>query len=199
MVRASNFKFEYATNEFATHQPVLHELLKRTAGPVLELGCGAGSTPLIHQFAPGRKIVTVDNDPTWLIPLKNQYENQDHQFLLVADWKEALQDPRLQGPWDVVFVDQNPWEARHESLLKFKDTAQFLLLHDSDYFPLNHIFGTLKKNIISFIDEGERDYGDIFKYWKEFFPKKPWLAATGPPTLVGSNKNPCDFNVSFDL
>lgn len=193
------FQFLYKTNCYATHQPVLYEVLRRTAGPVLELGSGKGSTPLIHHFAPGRRIITVDNDQEWLTPLKHLYEDEHHRFIHTADWNETLNSPELQGPWDAVFIDQSPWEARYLSLMKFKDTARFIVIHDCDYFPANKVFGTQKRPILDFIDEGSRDYSDVFKHWKEFFPKKPWVAESGPPTLLGSNLGPCDLDVSYDI
>jgi hypothetical protein len=193
------FRFTHRTSDYATHQPVLYRIVAMTDGPILELGCGRGSTPLLHRFARGRQIVSVDNDPHWLRLFRARYEGAGHRFVLTDDWDRTLGDGTLDGEWSVVFIDQSPWEARYRSLMRLRDRAEYIVLHDADYFPAHDIFGTQLRPITPFVDPGRRDYGDVFEHWTEFFPDKPWPAATGPPTLLGSNVRRCDVDVSFDV
>ncbi len=193
------FEFRHKTCDYSTHQPVLYELIRRTKGPILELGCGNGSTPLLSFFARGREIVTVDNDPEWFASFRSKYQSKNHQFILTDDWDKILSDPLLDRKWSLIFVDQSPWEARHRSILRFRDTAGYLVLHDSDYFPLFKVFGTVLEETVPSKKEGRRDYSDIFRYFREYYPPMPWPGPTGPPTLVGSNLNNCDLNVDFNI
>jgi len=76
---------------------------------------------------------------------------------------------------------------RHQAILALKGKARFFILHDCDYFATVGMFGRTIRPIIPFQDPGERTYGDVFKFWREYFPDKPWPGETGPPTLVGSD------------
>ena len=74
------------------------------------------------------------------------------------------------------------WEARHETIKYIKDYSQYIILHDCDYYPHENIF----------------QYSDYFKYWKIFLPPQPWPWRTGPPTLLASNYNTCDFDITYE-
>lgn len=192
------FNFRHKTCDFSTHQPVLHKLIKITDGPILELGCGRGSTPLLAYFAKGRKIVTVDNDSQWLERFRWRYESKNHRFIFTEDWEKTLNDPLLDQKWSLIIVDQSPWDARYRSILRFKDSAEYIMLHDSDYFPGTKVFGREIEPTVAYKYGGKRDYSDIFKYSREYHPPLPWPAPSGPPTLVGSNFKPCDVHVDFE-
>ena len=58
------------SNPYYTHQPVLHTLLSKTSGSILELGCGEGSTELIHKFSEkyNRRVVSIESNKQWLQP-----------------------------------------------------------------------------------------------------------------------------------
>jgi hypothetical protein len=87
-----------------------------------------------------------------------------------------------------VFIDQSPWEARTLSLEMFKEISEYVLVHDCDYFPHNNIWGKEIKPIEGPENPGQRDYSDVLKHHKEFFPIT-WQCSTGPPTLIGSQFN----------
>ena len=189
-------------DQYATHQPVLYTALKHTGGPVIEFGCGHGSTPLLHRYcvAHQRELLTLDTDRGWLDPMANDYHDLSHWYIYVNDWAEVLSDERIVGrAWSVAFVDQSPWEARHLTIQAIKHTARFIVLHDCDYYPEHEMFGKSLAPLNGSQQRGERDYGDVFKYWAEHFPPDPWLyERTGPPTLVGSNFEPCDWAVDWE-
>ena len=48
-----------------SHLPILLRAMKATTGPVLELGAGIYSTPILHALCQieGRKLVTYESDP----------------------------------------------------------------------------------------------------------------------------------------
>lgn len=193
-------KARHLYDEYATHQPVLYSALKRTGGPVIEFGCGYGSTPLLHNYCEIRKreLLSLDTDKDWIEQFAD-YASQWHTLAHVKGWEQVLSDDRIVGRrWAVALVDQAPWEARHLTLMAIRYTARFIVLHDCDYYPEHELFGVQIAPLGGTANRGERTYDDMFKYWKEHFPLDPWpYERTGPPTLIGSNFEPCDWPVDF--
>jgi len=189
----------YKSNEFATHQPVLWTYLNETEGPVLELGSGYGSTMLLHIYCQkmNRILYTVDDNPAWLNKFTSCASDM-HRFVLLnkivgnhedaSHWISFLNREEIRSAqWGLVFIDQSPWEARYHSAEILKNNAQILIIHDCDYYPENNkYFGKVIQRLQPYSTEGEYDFSDMFKYSQVYFPKKPWPAPTGPPTLAGS-------------
>ena len=185
---------------YATHQPVLYVALRHTGGPVIEFGCGHGSTPLLHRYCEARKreLLTLDTDRGW-IELFSAYQTRWHTLMHITDWATILSDEKIVGrPWAVAFVDQSPWEARHLTIQAIKHSARFVVLHDCDYYPEHGLFGVSHAGLGGTHNRGRRTYDDIFRWWREYFPLDPWpYDRTGPPTLLGSNLEACDWPVDF--
>ncbi len=185
---------------YSTHQPILYEALLRTSGTVVEFGCGEGSTKLLHRFCgeQNRQLFSFDNNRAWLNKYLG-YTSPLHKFAFVENIDRFLAKTKYEA-WrhcDVLLVDQSPMENRYEVIQALKSTAKFIVLHDCDFFPGCNIFG---QNIAQL--DGARQIGcrtyDIFKYWKEFFPLEPWPhAQSGPPTLLASDFESCDWDIDF--
>lgn len=175
-----------------THQPILTEAIRRSSGPILELGSGDYSTWLIHELAGERRILTIDDNPEWL----NKYtglKNDLHEFRLISN--EDILDFYLSDDthWSVVLVDNITWDIRLPAIKKYKHTSDYLVIHDAQY-PAS--IGKLGKVIVppTDTDPGIRDFGKSFRYWIEFVPDK-WIN-THPTTLLASNRiNLQDFEV----
>ncbi|HEX4034339.1 MAG TPA: hypothetical protein VHX66_07840 [Solirubrobacteraceae bacterium] len=188
-------------NGFATHRPVLWHIASRSTLTMLEFGCGDGSTALLHRISAERNtpLITFDTDPAWLGRYAPSMESPLHQFRVVSSWEDTL----ASAEWDeqrygLVFVDQAPWEARVATVHRFRLMAEYIVLHDSDYFPTNGLMGRSIRPIVGPDDVGSRTYDDVFTSYKEFFPPEPWpLRETGPPTLLGSNFNDCAIDVDW--
>ena len=167
---------------YSTHRPFLKFYVQQTTGDIIEFGTGHGSTGFIMDLIKGspRKLISVESDPKWFEDMKKAYpENEQHQYILVKDWKDFLSQAPKEN-YSIVFIDQSPWEARKWTLDHFKDTAEYVIIHDVDYFPTNGIFG---KCITKF----KFDFSDCFKNYKTYYPLEPWFYFTGIPTLVGTN------------
>ena len=190
---------------FATHQAVLTAVLKRINKPVLELGAGDYSTELIHKELDGRniRIVTVDDKPEWIAKFFRLYD-EFHDFIYMNKEDTLMYFKADRTKWGLVFVDCGVWEVRGMAVKKYKDIADFILVHDCDYFPENNtntnytkerFFGRVINHAnTKTMSVGKRDYSDTFKYWVEFFEKN-WDEES-PPVLLGSNKiNLDDFEV----
>lgn len=206
-IYSDNNRFRWDT--YSTHQPVLYSAVISTKGPIIEFGCGYGSTDMLHEICEKdhRILITLEDDLSWMEKFSSKYEgrgyNKDntgwHKFYFVpgknpkdhenpSHWVKFLNEFKLLDElnFDVCFIDQSPWLARYETLKKMKQKARFVIIHDVDYFPMKNIFGKVIKPI-SQMTEGEFDFHDVFIYYKVFFPDKPWPGFTGPPTLIGSN------------
>jgi len=210
-LHADNNRFLY--DDWSTHQPVLYAVAMATTGPIIEFGCGHGSTDLLHEICEreGRTLITLEDDWNWLNKFASKYKDSPwHKFFYVPGKdKNNLEDPshwvRFLNQFallddlvfDVCFIDQSPWLARYETVKRMKDRARYVLVHDVDYFPMNRIFGKVIKPIIK-RNEGIFDFHDVFTYFKVYFPNQPWPGDTGPPTLLGSNFDgkfpPVDFS-----
>lgn len=207
--------FLYADNnrffwdDWSTHQPVLYAVAMSTTGPIIEFGCGHGSTDLLHEICKkeGRTLITLEDDFEWLKKFKKKYlgrgYNLDnsgwHKFYYVpgknlddrenpSHWVNFMEnfEPLSSLDFDVCFIDQAPWLARYETVKKMKNKARFVVVHDVDYFPRNNIFGKTIKPIVN-RQPGEFDFSDVFSRFRVYFPNQPWPGDSGPPTLLGSN------------
>ena len=112
---------------FATHLPALAGCVAHTDGPVLELGSGLYSTPVLHAMCQGRELVTTDSNAAWLDRLRYM-ESDTHRFVHVEDWERL---PLLDRDWSVALVDQSPGRSRARTIARLKDRAEFIVVHDS--------------------------------------------------------------------
>lgn len=199
------FLLRHEQNDFYTHQPVLIQALKISTGDVLELGCGEGSTELIHRYCAkhNRNVVTVEDDSEWISRYRDRFTTDNHKFVHTNNWVESL-DLFSKTHWGLVFIDQQGWHNRVSSFRIMRDNADYIILHDCDYFPENGLMGfVVKPYSLSPYSVGERNWSDEIKYYKEFHPNKPlcWTGTklTGPPTLLASNRHPCNISVDFSV
>ena len=103
-----------------------------TKGPVLEVGAGEWSTPLLHMVcAPtGRGLVTVEDNRKWaersmpLVKHGHVVRNASYDVIL----------PELaKSPWAVVFIDHSPGERRGPDGNLFAATADYVVVHDWEH------------------------------------------------------------------
>lgn len=113
--------------EQASHLTYLIDLVKKTDGPVLELGIGFGSTPVLHELCRNRRLVSYENKPHFFEQF-SKYAAPWHEMRFVNSWEDA----EVERPWSVALVDQWPGLARRESLLKLRNWADFIIIHDTE-------------------------------------------------------------------
>ena len=138
-----SYKGRYKIDKYATHQPVLEEILKLNEKPILELGCGRGSTEMISHYSRIKSLMalSIEKDKSWMD--KYTHLTTDlHTFKHIdnfRDWFDFYSS--LDTEWGLVFVDQGEWESRTESVKYYKDIADYVILHDCDYFATNNLLG----------------------------------------------------------
>lgn len=190
---------------YGSHLPVLYEAVTRTNGAVMECGCGAGSTTMLHKLCEKnkRRLLSLESRQSWIDEFA-KYATPWHKFILVADneWEAFLMSSIIMArPYDVALIDQNKMEPRLATVKALKDRVTFLVLHDCQWYPEGNFFGKSISKINGPEDTGLRTYDDFFQYYKEFFPPGPWPdpppPCFGPPTLLASNFERCDWDIDF--
>lgn len=125
----------------SSHFPVLAAAVGRTNGPILELGSGWGSTPMLRLMcAPThRQLESYDNNESWAKQMGTVY---------VPNWDKW--EPKLDW-YDVAFIDCSPGEERKLLAMRLKDRAKFIIMHDHEAGPAaayyyEHIIDRFKYN-----------------------------------------------------
>ena len=113
---------------WSSHFPFLLKAVQNTTGPILELGSGLYSTPLLHWLCEehGRKLLTLESNRQFY-SLLSIYSSPTHEIRLVRDWDKENFDE----DWSVVLVDHRR-ERRAIDALRLKDNAQYIVIHDSE-------------------------------------------------------------------
>lgn len=111
-----------------THFPILAGAVARTTGPVLELGIGDYSTPMLHFMCEGiRNLYSFEISEEWLSGFR-QYQSSTHFLDLIPSWDKF----DTSGQWSVAFVDCAPGEDRVPLIKSLKDNARFIITHDTE-------------------------------------------------------------------
>lgn len=125
-----------APSVYGTHITPLTTAVLATYGPVFEMGSGDFSTPLLHSICKrmNREMLTADTDKDWLLNFKD-LASPEHKFIYVPVYE--LKDPSLWGKvgnqkWSVVFIDHRPGERRALDILRFKELAEIIVVHDTE-------------------------------------------------------------------
>jgi len=122
-----------------THEPLLAAAVAiARPGPVLEVGAGNYSTPLLHALcaAMGRELLTIESDINWVERFAS-LRSSTHKLVHVIDWDAAipLTDSRT---WSVVFIDHAPALRRVVEIDRLADRAEFIVVHDSEDAAYNY-------------------------------------------------------------
>lgn len=121
----------------ATHQRLLIASCMRTCGPILELGVGWYSTPLLHEIAQAQRriVITIDNNYDWLALFSNNLKSEHHIFHKVGCWDELIPyliDRKGLLPFSVVFVDQGQPCEREYAVKSLLPWANLFVMHDTE-------------------------------------------------------------------
>ena len=123
---------------YGTHICPLITAVMNTSGDVLEMGCGDFSTPLLHSICKvqNRKIVSSDTDKQWL-SLFMDLHSMDHVFQYVPVYDTVYPDHQQwekvgNQSWGVVFIDHRPGERRALDIVRFRNAADIIVVHDTE-------------------------------------------------------------------
>jgi hypothetical protein len=112
-----------------SHMPLLIRVLYASDGPVLELGTGLNSTPLIHWICNemGRKVDSYESHDGFYLAARN-YRNDWHGVHLIKDWDTLAIDQH----WGVVFIDHAPGPRRNVEMGRLCNNADYVVVHDTE-------------------------------------------------------------------
>jgi hypothetical protein len=128
-------------NPYYTHQKYLTKELERLdySNPViaLEFGVGDGSSSVFKSFAkrfPNLWVEAYETELVWVRDMATKYTVDNYRFHHVDTWDGFLDTHLFDKVYDLVFVDQSPWEARIKTIDTLKNKTKVFVLHDYDYY-----------------------------------------------------------------
>lgn len=136
--------------DYGTHMPALVTTVAFTKGPVLEMGCGDFSTPLLHALCAKdqRFLLTVDTDKKWLGYFLDLYSHWHQLWYLPVYEDDWMKNPKPylwdqignNVHWSVVFIDHRPGERRVIDIQRLRNNTDIFVVHDTqeasyDYEP----------------------------------------------------------------
>ena len=134
---------------WGTHQTPLIATVMHTDGPILELGCGDFSTPLLHAIcsANQRTLLSTDTDKKWL-RLFLDLETSWHTFVYVPVFENSKNPQENKWDqigngihWSIVFIDHHPGTRRAADIKRLRSHTDIFVVHDTeqaykDYRPV---------------------------------------------------------------
>jgi hypothetical protein len=114
---------------WSTHNTVLIDVLENSTGDVLEVGSGPFSTPLLHWICKkmNRRLLTYENFK-YYFDFAKTFTSKNHRIRFVEDWDKI----DIKTRYGVVFLDHAPQERRGIDALRFKDVADYIVMHDTE-------------------------------------------------------------------
>ncbi len=116
---------------YGTHMCALITAVAHTDGPILEMGCGDYSTPLLHALCTPHKrlLVSSEGDQKWL-SLFLDLENSWHKFYYIPryEWDRIGEGVH----WSVVFIDHRPGERRIVDIQRLRKNTDIFVVHDTE-------------------------------------------------------------------
>jgi hypothetical protein len=113
-----------SANPSGTHLPYLARLLQKVKGPILEMGSGYFSTPLLywHTVMNKTQFRSYETNRRWAETMGNPVRH-------IEQWVQAdISEMR----WNLVFIDHGQALLRKDHAIAVKDNADFVVLHDTE-------------------------------------------------------------------
>jgi len=132
-------------NHYGSHAIVLLAVLYVSkSGPILELGMGPTSTPLLHNVALQQKrvLISADSDLQWINHFSYFTVNNSLHKLKYIEVKSQMGIEWSQSgihdfqDWTVVFIDHRPGTRRQFDLMLYADRSRIVVLHDTEQSSL---------------------------------------------------------------
>lgn len=115
--------------QWGSHIPILARIMMISRGPVLELGTGIYSTPLLHYFCHEQKrsLFSYDDGQAWADNHK-YWKSNLHTVDYTDNWDTC---PIEKYHWGVVLIDHQA-ERRSIDAIRAARYADFVVLHDTN-------------------------------------------------------------------
>lgn len=138
MAKYLNFPLDH---HYGSHAVVLLAALYLSkTGPILELGMGSSSTPILHRlsFEQKRLLISADSDQRWINRYRSFTKNNSfHQLRHIEVTTEMGVEWATSGiadtaNWSVVFIDHRPGPRRKFDLMLYASRSDLVILHDTE-------------------------------------------------------------------
>lgn len=127
---------------YSTHTIPLVVSALFTEGPILELGMGLHSTPILHKIGLdfNRFVVSVETDKKWMEKFNFYNDSETHLILLAnkENWETFGNDLNC----SLVFVDHLDAYQRHLDVIRFANKSKIVVAHDSEQGNSGYYFYT---------------------------------------------------------
>lgn len=118
----------------STHFPLLIKCVLATDGPILEMGTGFFSTPLLHWLASERQRLLISYDDNYdFYTMARRFQNRYHRIRLIEDWNKL----DIGGHWSVALIDQSR-KSRAPMAIYLKDKVDYVVIHDTNASQYYH-------------------------------------------------------------
>lgn len=166
---------------YSSHNEALAYAFARTTGPVVELGAGWYSTPLLHGLceSTGRELFTIEAVPDFLAlfrPWMRSWHHLIHDTDMVLPWGWGGD----QGSIGLVFVDHDQYPgrtdawhdgpSRGDSIRSARAAADVVVCHDTE--PYASASFNPSDNA-----RGQADALSGWKYRRDWRNVEPWTTA----------------------
>lgn len=139
-------QFLLGVTDWNNHLPLLWLALEATAHmkePVIEMGCGDGSTRQLHLYCRdnNRRLYSFDTDQEWLDRFKDCQSDSHHFCRIVNNWQIAQEF--VPHP-SVILIDHAPGERRIVDVKNYSDhmaPGGIMVLHDTQPPPTAADYG----------------------------------------------------------
>ena len=132
-----------STNDWDSHKPMLYLALEKIDGAVFEMGCGYGSTLMLHNECKRmlRRFNSYETNKEWAKRFPNKTE-------LIENYTHVYINPTIKEG-SILFIDCAPGEIRKELVQKNKNDFDIIIIHDTepgaDYvYGMSEILSTFK-------------------------------------------------------
>lgn len=152
----------YSAN-WGSHLPILVKVVNRSEGPILEMGTGLFSTPILHWLCldQKRELVSYDNTRQYY-EMNKTFESPTHRLLYVDN--DAWDMADIDKHWGLVFIDHHPSLRRGVDAIRLANLADYVVMHDTN-------------------DSKAHGYNEVYPHFKYRYDWK----RTKPYTTVLSN------------
>jgi len=146
------------SKNYSTHNAMLLKIFQLSKGDVVECGGGIFSTPLLHWACKlaDRKLISYEQDPAYY-QFERQFQSRQHIIRFVENWDD-IDTKTHRG---MVFIDHHPPERRMIELERFKDSADYIVVHDTERESREY---------------NRQEVFDLFKYKYTWKGCRPWTS-----------------------
>ena len=117
---------------YGTHLHPLLVAVLATNGDVVEFGMGDYSTPLLHEVCNYQKrmLYSMETDKQWFDKWQD-FHTINHRMDFMYDWDDLNVDD-VAFPCSVIFIDHAPAEQRQKDIVKYQDSCEIMVAHDTE-------------------------------------------------------------------